>query len=92
MDQAEAGRCGLRFPRPSLYVIEGGAPPDQAPRLQEFRDEHPDVEIVLRDSTLDGLAEKLSLQEYLDRLTPHELAKVYRDGLMVPAASVLPER
>ncbi len=50
MDEAEAGRRGLDFPhsRPSLYLIEGGAPPDQALRLRRFRDEHPDVEVIFR--------------------------------------------
>jgi len=39
---------------------------------------------VLCAETLKALAEKLSLQEYLDHLTPGELAKVYRDCLTVP--------
>ncbi len=41
---------------------------------------------VLCAETLAALTEKLSLQEYLDLLTPDELAKVYRDGLAVPEA------
>jgi len=41
---------------------------------------------VLCAETLEALAEKLSLQEYLDLQTPAELAKAYRDGLAVPEA------
>jgi hypothetical protein len=50
MDEAEAGGRGPDFPqsRPSPYLINGGAPPDQALRLQRFRDEHPDVEVIFR--------------------------------------------
>jgi hypothetical protein len=36
-------QAGLR-----LYVVHGGARPDQAVRLRRFREEHPDVEIILR--------------------------------------------
>ena len=48
MDEAEAGGRGLGLPqsRPSLYLLNGGASPDQALRLRQFRDEHPDVEVV----------------------------------------------
>ncbi len=45
---------------------------------------------VLCAETLNALADKLSLQEYLDHLTPGELAKVYREGMMVPG--VCPHR
>jgi antitoxin VapB len=31
-----------------LHVVAGGAPPDQAPRLRLFREEHPEVEVILR--------------------------------------------
>lgn len=36
---------------------------------------------VLSAGTLNALAEKLSLQAYLDQLSPDELAAAYRDGL-----------
>jgi hypothetical protein len=32
----------------ALYLIDGGAPQDQAVRLRRFREQHPDVEIILR--------------------------------------------
>ncbi len=52
MDEAGAEGCGLAdrsgSPRPSLHVVDGGAPPDQGLRLRQFREEHPDVEIILR--------------------------------------------
>jgi hypothetical protein len=35
-------------PRPWLRLLDGGAPPDQGPRLLRFRESHPDVEIILR--------------------------------------------
>lgn len=52
MDEAEAKRCGLAdrrgSPRPSLHLVDGGAPPDQGLRLRQFREEHPEVEVILR--------------------------------------------
>ncbi len=52
MDEGEAEGCGLAdrrgSPRPSLHVVDGGAPPDQALRLRQFREDHPDVEVILR--------------------------------------------
>ena len=86
MEEAEAGRHGLSFPRSSLYVIDGGAPADQAPRLRQFRDEHPDVEIILRGPWQAVIAEpdgervivRWELRELLDeldrRLTPRDRA------------------
>ena len=38
----------LAGPQTSLHVIAGGAPEDQARRLRRFREDHPDVDIVLR--------------------------------------------
>ena len=55
MNEAEAQRRGSGQidpldpqPRPPLHVAGGGAPPDQALRLRQFREEHPDVEVILR--------------------------------------------
>ena len=52
MGEGEAERFGLvggrGSPRPSLHVVAGGAPPDQGLRLRQFREVHPDVEIISR--------------------------------------------
>lgn len=58
------------------WAIRGG--------LQEWTGPASLLARVLCAETLNALTEKLSLQEYLDHLTPGELAKVYRDGLTVP--------
>ncbi len=66
------------------WAIRGGLQEWDGPALLLAR--------VLRAGTLDGLAEKLVLQGYLDRLTPAELAEVYLDGMTVPTASDPPRR
>ncbi len=66
------------------WAIRGG--------LQEWNGPASLLARVLSAGALDGLAEKLSLQEYLDHLTPAELAKVYLEGLTVPIASLPPGR
>jgi hypothetical protein len=34
--------------KPRLLVTDGGTPPDQELRLGRFRQDHPDIEIILR--------------------------------------------
>lgn len=40
--------AGFTDRHPALYLVDGRAPEDQVVRLQRFREEHPDIEVLWR--------------------------------------------
>lgn len=59
--------------RPSLRVVDGDARPDPAPRLRQFREKHPDIDIAWKNPWEALIPEPGGARRWVIRYDLHDL-------------------